>query len=202
MLRLRSKAELLIIILPTRGTARIIPVFPVYRFLLRIFQLLTGTSYDESVNKAKKNALKSETLPSLNAICWKLTKIYSSVNSSNLQTSVWWLASSCPPPHVQKSVKFRDLMEQLLRSLLTFKLSKFCALSSCLNGYSLLWSGQNFKTCKKKKKKKYWKGPKHKAKLYVLTLRLEFIFSTFITEVKIKLNSIFNYSILSTQPLT
>ena len=69
MLRLRSKAELLIIILPTRGTARIIPVFLVYRFLLRVFQLLTGTSYDESVNKAKKNALKSETLPSLNAIC-------------------------------------------------------------------------------------------------------------------------------------
>ena len=55
---------------------------------------------------------------------------------------------------------------------------------------------------KKRKRKKYWKGPKHKAKLYVLTLRLEFIFSTFITEVKIKLNSIFNYSILSTQPLT
>lgn len=58
MLRLRSKAELLIIILPTRGTARIIPVFLVYRFLLRIFQLLTGTSYDESVNKAKKKRLK------------------------------------------------------------------------------------------------------------------------------------------------
>ena len=165
MLRLRSKAELSIIILPTRGTARIIPVFLVYRFLLRFFQLLAGTSYEESVNKAKKNALKSETLPRLNAICWKLTKIYSSVNSSNLQTPVWWLASSCPPPYVQKSVKFRDLVEQLLHSLLIFKGSKlsnfkalFPAVSMDIHYCDLVF----VKTWKKKEKKnkKSLEGPK------------------------------------------
>ena len=157
MLRLRSKAELSIIILPTRGTARIIPVFLVYRFLLRVFQLLTGTSYEESVNKAKKNALKSETLPSFNAICWKLTKIYSSVNSSNLQTPVWWLASSCSPPYVQKSVKFRDLVEQLLRSLLTFKLSKFSNFKALFRAVSMNIHYCDLvfvKTWKKKKKEK------------------------------------------------
>ena len=70
MRRILSKTELLIILLPTvSGTAQIIPIFLVYRFLLRFFQLLTGTSYEESVNKAKKDALKSETLPSLNVIC-------------------------------------------------------------------------------------------------------------------------------------
>ena len=90
MLRIRSKAEFLITILPTvSGTERIIPVFLVYRFLLRFFQLLTGTSLQKSVNKAKKSAFKLVTLPSLNAICRKLTKIYSSVKSPNLQPSVY-----------------------------------------------------------------------------------------------------------------
>ena len=64
MLRLQSKADFSITAEKKR-TARIIPVFLVYR----IFQLLTGTSKQKSVNTTKKNAFKLVKLPRLNVIC-------------------------------------------------------------------------------------------------------------------------------------
>lgn len=72
-------------------------------------------------NKAGKNALKSEKLPSLKIICWKLTQIYGSLANSGNVSNVSILGGSKldpPPPPA-------SLPHKRLYTFATFKLGKF-----------------------------------------------------------------------------
>ena len=73
----------------------------------------------------KKNALKLEKVPSLNAIWWKLMKTDNSLSSKLLVTKFYrrlYGGGEFLLLTIQTSLKFGDLAEQYLHSLFTYQL--------------------------------------------------------------------------------